>query len=272
MKKKIIILFICLLISACNLPIPNNPSFEENVATKVSAAKTATMIQTYLQDATKTANPIQNTPTLNSPTITKTPTQINFKESLGMPAWRDELNNGGNWSLNKPNTDIPNVIIKVENGALEMTHSVTYGGKNWWLNFQKIKDFYLEGKFTTQECSSDDQYGLVFRAPNYTDGFGFYFTVTCDGNFNLMRWDTDGAINLFKWEKSETIQAGAGQTNSLGIWSQGDMIRLYANEKMIKEIVDPSLNNPGHFGLFIDSRQTPGFTIRLDEIAYWNLQ
>ena len=87
-----------------------------------------------------------------------------------------------------------------------------------------------------------------------------------------MRWNTEGAINLFKWEKSETIQAGAGKTNSLGIWSQGDMIRLYANEKMIKEIVDPSLNNPGHFGLFIDSRQTPGFTIRLDEIAYWNLQ
>jgi len=272
MTKIITTLFLFLMVTACNLPIPNNPNFNENVATKVSVDKTATMIQEYLLDATNTAHPTQNMSTPNSPTITPSPTQVDFKDKLGTPAWSDVLNNGGNWNLNKPNTDIPNVIIKVENGSLEITRSVPYGGKNWWLNYQRIKDFYLEGKFTTQECKSDDQYGLVFRAPNYKDGFGFYFTVTCDGNFNLMRWDTNGAVNLFKWEKSDAIQAGSDQTNTLGIWSQGDMIRLYANEKLIKEVVDSSLINEGHFGLFIDSHQTPGFSIKLDEIAYWNLQ
>ena len=272
MKKLFVILFLLFSITACNLPVPNNLSFEENVATNVSIAKTATVIQKYLLDATNTANPIQNTPTPHSPIFTPTPTQENFKESLGMPAWRDELNNGGNWNLNTPNTDTPDVTTKVENGSLVMTRSVSYGGKNWWLNYQKIQDFYLEGKFTTRECSSDDQYGLVFRAPNYFDGFGYYFTVTCDGNFNLMRWDTNGAVNLIKWEKAEAIQAGPNQTNDLGIWAKGDLIRLYANEKMIKEVMDSSMINTGHFGLFIDSRQTPGFTIKLDEISYWNLQ
>ena len=262
MQKFFILLFLLFTITACNLPIPNNPGFEENVATNVSIAKTATVIQKYLLDTTNTANPIQNT---------STPTQGNFKESLGMPVWRDELNNGGNWDLNTPNTDTPNVTTKVENGSLVMSRSVTYGKKNWWLNSQKIRDFYLEGKITTRECGGDDQYGLVFRAPNYIDGFGFYFTVTCDGNFNLMRRDTNGDVNLFNWEKSEAIQTGPNQTNDLGIWAKGNLIRLYANGKMIKEVIDSSLSNEGHFGLFIDSRQTPGFTISLDEIAYWNL-
>ena len=272
MKKLFAILFLLFSITACNLPVSNNLSFEENVATNVSIAKTATVIQKYILDATNTANPIQNTPTPQAPIITPTPTQDIFKGSLGMPSWRDELNSGGNWSLNKPNTDTPNVIIKVENGSLVMARTVPYGGKNWWLNYQNIQDFYLEGKFTTRECSSDDQYGLVFRAPNYNDGFGYYFTITCDGNFNLMRWDSNGSANLFKWEKSEAILAGPNQTNDLGISTQGNLIRLYANEKMIKEVMDTSTNITGHFGLFIDSRQTPGFTIKLDEIAFWNYQ
>ena len=272
MQKLCVLLFLLFTITACNLLIPNNLSFEQNVATNVSIAKTATVIQKYLLDVTNTANPIQNIPTPYSSTIIPTPSQENFKESLGMPAWRDELNNGGNWNLITPNTDTPNVTTKVENGSLMMTRSVPYGGKNWWLNYLKIQDFYLEGIFTTRECGSDDQYGLVFRASNYLDGFGFYFTVTCDGNFNLMRWDSNGAVNLFKWEKSEALLAGPNQTNYLGIWAQGNLIRLYANEKMIKEVMDSSMINIGHFGLFIDSRQTPGFTIKLDEIAYWNFQ
>jgi len=273
MRKTITILLLVFILSlsACNLLISNEPGFEEMVATKVSIAKTATVIQVYLMTATAAAKPAQNTSTPLPATLTSTPTQINFKESLGMAAWSDQLNNGANWNLTKPNTDTPNVTIKVENGSLVMTRSVTFGGKNWWLNYQKIQDFYLEGKFITQECSSDDQYGLIFRASNYSDGFGYYFTVTCDGNFSLMRWDSNGAISLFKWEKPEAIQPGSNQINTLGVWAQGNLIRLYANGKMIKEVMDSSMINTGHFGLFIDSHQTPGFTIKLDEIAYWNL-
>jgi hypothetical protein len=268
----IIFLFLFLTISSCNIPISNQPDFEADVSTKVAIAKTATVIQNFMMTATAINSPSGNTPNPIQPTVTSTPTQENFLDSLGMPAWRDQLNNGGGWSLNSPNTDTPNVTIKVENGALIMTRSVPYGGKNWWLNYQMIQDFYLEGIFSTEVCNSDDQYGLVFRAPTYFDGFGFYFTITCDGYFNLMRWDSNGAANLFNWEKPEAILAGSNQTNTFGIWAKVGLIRLYANGKMIKEFTDNSLNNKGHFGLFIDSRQTPGFTIKLDEMAFWNIQ
>jgi hypothetical protein len=273
MKKELIILIFAISLSSCNIPRPAQPSFEV-VATKVAIARTSTAIQDFFATETAAASPIQTslTPTPGipvPPTPGMTPTQINFHEKLGMPTWQDELNHGTRWSLAQPNTDTPNVTIKVENGILSMTRSVPYGGKNWWLNYQILKDFYLEGKFITEVCSKDDQYGLIFRAPNYTSGFGFYYTITCNGYFNLMRWDENGAVNLFQWEKSDVILAGANQTNFFGIWAKQNMIRLYANGKLVKEVNDYSLPNKGHFGLFVDSRQTPGFTIQLDEIAFW---
>jgi hypothetical protein len=240
------------------------------VATQVASAQTSTAVQGYFQTATEAARapPVAN-PTALSPTWTATPTRVDLKAELGMPVFRDELNNGARWNLTKPNTDTPNVTVKVENGGLLMTRSVPFGGKNWWLNYQTIQDFYLDARISTRNCSSDDQYGLIFRAPNYSSGFGFYFTITCDGYFNLMRWDDNGAYNLFKWELADAIQAGSNKTNVFAILAIGDFIRLYANQQLLKEISDSALRGKGHFGLFIDSRQTPDFTIEMQEIAYW---
>jgi hypothetical protein len=273
MKRGLVILLFTLSLISCNIPRPVQPSTGV-IETAVAIARTSTAIQDFFATETAAANPVHVVPTPPiaspvAPTPAPTPTQINFHEKLGMPTWQDELNNGARWSLAQPNTDTPNVMVKVENGILLMTRSVPYGGKNWWLNYQTLKDFYLEGKFITQTCSKDDQYGLIFRAPNYVSGFGFYYTITCDGYFNLMRWDENGAANLFQWEKSDAILAGANQTNLFGIWAKQNLIRLYANGKLVKEVNDSSLPNKGHFGLFVDSRQTPGFTIQLDEITFW---
>lgn len=266
-KAIFILVFISLLIISCNLPRPSNSHFNEIVATEVSAARTLTAMR---QLSTTAFIPKSTNQSVFPLTPFPSPTPINFSEKLGMPTWKDELNSGTRWSLSKPNTDTPNVTISVENGVLSMTRSVTYGGKNWWLNYQTLKNFYLEAKFKTQACNSNDQYGLVFRAPNYTSGFGYYFTITCDGYFNLMRWDQYGAVNLFKWEKSDVIQSGANKSNVFGVWATEDLFKLYANGIMIKEISDSSLNSRGHFGLFIDPQQTPGFKIELNEISFWD--
>ena len=70
---------------------------------------------------------------------------------------------------------------------------------------------------------------------------------------------------------SEKIHKGPNQTNTLGIWIKGPIIRLYVNNNLLEEINDSTLLNGGHFGLFINARQTPGFTIYMDEISYWIL-
>ena len=70
---------------------------------------------------------------------------------------------------------------------------------------------------------------------------------------------------------SQKIHKGPNQTNTLGIWIKGPIIRLYVNNNLLEEINDSTLLNSGHFGLFINARQTPGFTINMDEISYWIL-
>jgi hypothetical protein len=273
LKTMALLTFFGLLIGSCNIPRPSNSNLNEIISTEVSAARTLTAMSevstvTPITSKVTTTPNFTTTPSLLA-TASPSPTPINFNEKLGMPTWKDDLNSGARWSLSKPNTDTPNVTISVENGVLSMTRSVAYGGKNWWLNYQILKNFYLEAKFRTESCSSNDQYGLVFRAPNYNSGFGYYFTLTCDGYFNLMRWDQYGAVNLFKWEKADAIQSGANKSNSFGIWAMDDLIKLYANGILIKEISDSSLTSKGHFGLFIDPQQSPGFRIEMDEISFW---
>ena len=58
---------------------------------------------------------------------------------------------------------------------------------------------------------------------------------------------------------------------TLGVWVKGNTIRLYINGKFLQEINDNALLNDGYFGLFINARQTPGLTIKMDDIAYWLL-
>ena len=76
---------------------------------------------------------------------------------------------------------------------------------------------------------------------------------------------------LLNFPSSSAINSGSNQTNTLGIWVKDKVIRLYVNNQFLTEINDGSLTDEGHFGIFINSTQTPGFTIHMDEIAYWLL-
>jgi len=272
MKKNLFFGFLLVLLTACNVPVSDQSTFDQSLATRVSIAQTSTAVSSILETATAVIGNPNSTPVISQPTPTLTSAEDNPKEKLGSPAWKDTLDNGNNWSLSGAGTTSNNTLIQTEGGALVMSRNIAAGGKTWWLTYPRPKDFYLEGNFSVDNCSGSDTYGLVFRAVNYNDGFSYYFMVRCDGNFSLMKWDGNGAIDLFNWEKSEHIQTGSSKSNDLGVRCEGNNIRLYINNRLIKEIVDNSLIDGGYFGLFMDARETPGFTIRLNEIAYWNLQ
>lgn len=271
MKKICLFCFLLTILVACNVPLNDQSEFNQSLATRVSIAQTSTAVSSILQTATAIIANQSNTPVVLQATSSPTPASDNPKDNLGSPAWKDTLDNGNNWSLSSSGTVSNETLIRTEGGSLVMSRNIASGGKTWWLTYPRPDDFYLEGLFSVDNCSGTDQYGLVFRAVNYTDGFAYYFMVRCDGNFTLMKWDGNGANNLFNWEKSEYIQAGSSKSNQLGAWCDGNVIRLYVNNKLIKEVVDNSLTGSGHFGLFMDARETPGFTVRLNEISYWDL-
>ncbi len=273
MKRIYLTIAFLFILLACKIPITIQSGFDQAVATQVSIAQTSTALAGISLTATITDISQSGSPAVPIASLTPTIQADDPKLFLGAPSLKDNLNNGKNFDLKAGIKKIDqDTTIKIESGSLIMTSNIIWGGKRWWLSYLKPKNFYLEGRFITQTCTGADQYGLVFRAVNYTDGFGYYFIATCDGQFNISKWDGNGARLLLNNEKSDALHAGSNQINDLGVWSQGNLIRLYANGKMLKEISSPDLPNAGYYGLFIDPRETPGMTIQLDEISYWDLQ
>ncbi len=248
---------------------PSTP-FEDKVATQVSISFTATALDEMLRQPTDTPTP-EATMTLE-PTATKPLPEGDPKNTLGSPTWRDDLATGKNWNLESSDITFGGTTFSAENGKLVATSATTSEGYIWWLNFRKLKNAYLEAKFEIGTCSGNDQYGLVFRAVNYEDGFAYYYSVSCDGKYDLRRRTNAGSVMLLGSPQSGFINDGSDQTNTLGVWMQNDRISLYVNGELLEEITDTELGQEGHFGIFINAAKTPGFTVRMDEISYWLLE
>jgi hypothetical protein len=270
MKKIVLLSLVLITILACSISSPSD-SFDDKTATQVAVALTATALN---QEIKQQGPEVISTDAEGEPSATTTNTPVppdDPKQELGQPTWSDDLSTGQYWSLDTGDITIDTTTFSVGSGKLSVNAAVIGNGNIWWLTYFTFQDAYLEATFDVSECATDDQYGLVVRAPDYESGFAYYFHITCDGHYDLRRWSKDGSSMLLGMPFSEKIHKGPNQTNTLGVWAKGPIIRLYVNNNLLEEINDSTLINNGHFGLFINARQTPGFTIKMDEISYWTL-
>lgn len=272
MKRILTFFVLATILLSCTISFPGNDlTFDEKVATQSSVVMTATALSELLKEDQTETQPV-NTPKENTPEApTATPPGDDPEKDLGQSSWRDDLSSWQNWFKVKGDQVYGDTRIFHQDGYLGMTSDTTSEGITYWLNYLEIQNAYLEAEFDIGSCSGNDQYGLVIRAPDYESGFGYYFSVTCDGKYDLRRWNSSGSKYLLDFPEAEAIHSGKNQTNVLGIWADGSTIRLYVNNQFLKEINDSSLTGIGHFGLFINAKQTPGFTIKMDECAYWLL-
>ena len=270
MKKILVLNLLLLLVLACSISSPSN-SFDEKTATQVAIILTATALDQEINQQ-PTQKPVDEMVPEATISATNTPTALDDpKKELGSPTWKDDLSTGKYWNLDSGDITIDTTTLLVNNGKLSATAAVTGKGTNWWLTYLTFQDAFLEATFDVGKCANDDQYGLVFRAPDYESGFAYYFHVTCDGHYDIRKWSSDGSTMLLGMPESKKINTGSNQTNTLGVWIKGPIIRLFINDFLIDEVNDSALTNTGHFGLFLNARQTSGFTVYMDEISYWTL-
>ena len=271
MKKIFLISLVLITILACSISSPTD-SFDDKTATQVAVVLTATALD---QEIKQQRTEVISADTQDEPLATATNTSVppdDPKQELGQPTWRDDLSTGQYWSLDSGDKIIDTTItFSVGSGKLSANSDVVGKGNIFWLTHLTFQDAYLEAIFDVEECRNDDQYGLVVRAPDYESGTGYYFHITCDGHYDLRRWSKDDSSMLLGMPFSEKIHKGPNQTNTLGVWVKGPIIRLYVNNNLLEEINDSTLINNGHYGLFINARQTSGFTVNMDEISYWTL-
>jgi hypothetical protein len=189
------------------------------------------------------------------------------RAALGEPDWQDTLANSENWSLSADD----NSRMEIEEGRLVM-NAFKANQTDWWaLTWPEVDDFYLETTGTFGECAERDRYGVIVRSPSDATQ-GYLFALSCDGRYAFWIMDTEVPKRtiLLDWTASPHIRSGEGSQNRLGVWVEGNRFRLYANGELLDETSDDTLDGE-HFGVFIGATRTEGFTVELDEIAYWDL-
>lgn len=268
--RKTLILFpmLFLILTSCNFPLAKSTDTAGLVATKVAETLTATYAVTQ-PDVTVVVVTLTPEATATE-TITPTATPADPKTTLGTPVYADTFTSGSAFGLKTPYSDDA-VEMSVENGNLVMSTTRTYSGYRWRLTYLTPKNYYVEGTFNTVTCSGADSYGLVMRSPNYTDGIGYYFGITCGGEYYFLRSNAVDYFTLADWTSDDAILKGTDQENRLGVMLQDDHFSLYINGKLVKELDDGNINAAGYFGVFINSIEQTHMEIDVEEINQWNL-
>ncbi len=250
--------------------VPTETGGSPPVATQtaVIAAATETTVPTTPPPSTATESAASPTMTATSPPPpTPTLNPDDPKAGLGEPDFFDDFSTGESWPLYSDD----HVAFNVKESNLVMTAINPDKYNGWMLTWPVISDYYLEMSTKTQQCSGKDAYGNMVRAVKTDQGYiGYLYTISCDGYYSLRRWDGERYVSLVDWTPSDQINAGANQTNRIGLMLNGNQYTFYANGKQIGQYQDDS-HREGRFGVVIGSANTPELKVRVDEIAAWNL-
>lgn len=204
-------------------------------------------------------------------TVSPTPTEMvgDPIHQFGQPTGKDTLDSGKGFGIGPGGYEDDNIKIYVSGGALVFSSFSTGGWHSWRVRPPEMSDFYIDATLTVDNCNGKDQYGLILRTPSYESGNGYYYGLTCDGKLSLTKVSDEGRVPLLSNLESDKVHPGAGQTNRLGILARGSSLKLYVNGFEIQEVSDDTFKR-GFFGIFVSGFSGNGFTVKLDEISYWN--
>ncbi|MDZ4159012.1 MAG: hypothetical protein U1B80_04400 [Anaerolineaceae bacterium] len=247
-------------------PATETPTAEPTLAATEPSLTEA--VPTATTEATAPAITASPTPTAQ-PTLNLPPTDP--RNRLGQPSSTDPMEKPGQWMWPTGDDKFASVVFK--EGSMHLTGLTPTAGWRMPLT-QTAPNLYIEMTFRPTTCTGRDNYGIIFRVPVLRQpDQGYLFGVSCDGYFNLWKWDglvePDGkSTTLIAWKKNSAILPGSNQTNRLGVMTLGDRFVLYANGVQLGEVRDAAYPD-GHFGVFVNARETDKFTIRVDEASYW---
>ncbi len=284
MRKTLGLIFVItlLVLAACNMPFGGTTQpTEDLVSTQVANDLTQTAVNvkptqppTTVPATTVPTGTISVPTSTTSPTVTLTPAPsatippTDPSLSLGTPTFKDNFANGKSWGLDTPYDD-GDTRVEIKNNSMVLTSYRAVGWHGWRVSYLKPKNFYLEATIKTGTCSGPDIYGLIFRSPD--DQSGYWYGITCDGQYNLLTYNGTDFAYLIKAKTSADILAGSNQTNRLGAMVQGNKIALYMNGKLLEEVTDSAYPNAGTYGLWIAGWKTLNFSVACTQLVYWDL-
>jgi hypothetical protein len=281
MKKLVLTLALCFLLisfSGCKQIEETEPALDV-IATQVVIWLTASApAEEQLDVSTQTPAPTETnviietspTPTFTE-TLTPTPTHTEDLTDpalmLGNPAWTQDFSgNTSPWDF-----EYTQAKFFTENGYLNLVARANANWHSWYVSIPKLQNTYIEAQMALPACSGEDRVGLTVRSDS--EGQQFYFmAITCDGRWGFFRMAKDVEIHeIIGFQASDELTNTPNNTHRLGIWMEGNSFVLYINGKEVGRATDSTLSGEGYTGFLIAYANTPGFTVKVDALRYWNL-
>jgi hypothetical protein len=275
-----IFLFSSIVLSGCQM-FSGVKSTPDEVATQVVRWLTAsaqvviaepTLTLTAFLTPTLTVEAPTMTPSITiTETITSTVTQTQSLDDpavyLGDAVWREDFSgNSSPWDF-----DSAQAVFQTNNGSLNLTARLNQNWHSWYVSSPKLKNAYVQATIELSACSGMDRMGLAVRSAS--DGQQFYYmSITCDGQWGFFRMAEEVNINqVLGYQSHEQLTTNANQPLRIGIWMDGTAFSFYINGEKVGEATDNTLTGEGFTGFLIAYANTPGFTVRVEELSYWNV-
>lgn len=289
MKKLFFITFflmIAVALAGCSAAQEDEVLSEEIIATQVSIILTETAIYAEPQQEptnTMTLAPSatiaapEEEPTLaptetptEAPTVTptNTPDMEDPAQKLGQPAWSYDFSGDTSpWD----NVDTQQATFSTSNGYLNLTAKANPNWHSWYLSAPTLRNAYVEATIQMSACSGLDRFGLAVRGSS--DGQQFYFlAITCDGRWGLFRMAENVNINTISgYQEAEPLKTGLTEPHRVGIWMQGNSFTVFIDGVKVGTASDSTLTDAGYTGFLIAFANTSGFTVKVDQLKYWNV-
>lgn len=233
----------------------------------VIAAGCATPTQVPINDLFSSTPSLTPTATIDWFPATATPTFAPLQTATPNPAasplygqldFADAFVQPGNWQ----NSQSTNGLVLVQEGALTLAVKYDRGSLLALRQDTQLTNDYLEVTLNKLAfCSTDDQVGVVFRAQNEQN---FYrLLINCQGQFSLQQVVGGNPSFLVSWSPSNEIPANLWKPLKIGIWTYGNTLRIYFNDKLQAETSRETFKS-GTIGFYAraagDSPLTAGFS------------
>lgn len=269
-------LIVLSLLSSCNLPGKSDSSVDI-IDTQVAKLLTEAAVEDE-QEATVTLAPSltltesigETTPT-QTPTITESPTLIpeisDPASQLGSADWTQDFSGSSSvWDF-----DYDQATFDTSDGYLTMTAQTNANWHSWYVSSPKLKNAYVETTIEMSNGSGLDRFGLAVRASS--DGQQFYFLViTANGQWGFYRMASDVTLHEIQaYQTADQLSDIVGNPHRVGIWMEGSSFTFYIDGEEVGTASDDTLTSAGYTGFLIVYVNTNGFTVKVDQLQYWNV-
>ncbi len=140
-----------------------------------------------------------------------------------------------------------------------------FGGTMWGVANQQFADLTISVEATQVQAPSNDNndYGVACRIqPN---GEGYYFLISGDGFFSILRADESDFVPLVDWTTTEAVHLG-NSTNELVAVCDGANLSLTVNGERLASASDSTYSS-GDLGLTATSYEDVQTEIHFDNLT-----